>query len=148
MRRWRVHTQKERGYKPVADNTPEDTSTRMESFSNCLDRLSESLERTTKEQSVGFRAVKAIRDGEHVQLREMLHWECGGVKYRIRLKEPVDSSLITELGIPEHIYKAPEDSNKKGATLLELAAALGQTKCVEVLLDLGFQMSYSPIVKN
>ncbi len=120
----------------------------MESIYNCFDKLGESLDRTTKEQSIAYRAVRAIRDGEHAELREMLHWECSGVKYRIRLKEPVDPSLITELGIPEHIYKAAEDSDKHGATLLELAAALGHTKCVEVLLDLGFQMSYSPIVKK
>ena len=78
----------------------------------------------------------------------MLHWEFSGVKYKIKLKEPVDSAIIKELGIPEHIYKAPEDTDKHGATLLELAAALGQTRCVEVLLDLGFQMSYNPIVKK
>ena len=120
----------------------------MESIYDCFDKLGDTLDRTTKEQSVAFRAVRAIRDGEHLQLREMLHWECSGVKYKIKLKEPVDSSIIKELGIPEHIYKAPEDTDKQGATLLELAAALGQTKCVEVLLDLGFQMSYNPIVKK
>ena len=120
----------------------------MESIYNCFDKLGDSLDRTTKEQSVAYRAVRAIRDGEHTQLKEMLHWECSGVKYKIKLKEPVDTSIINELGIPEHIYKAPEDKDKHGATLLELAAALGQTKCVEVLLDLGFQMSYSPIVKK
>ena len=120
----------------------------MESIYNCFHKLGNSLEKTTKEQSVAYRAVKAIRDGEHIQLRKMLHWECSGVKYRICLKEPVDSEVISDLGIPEHIYKAPEDNNKHGATLLELAAALGQTKCVEVLLELGFQMSYNPIFKK
>ncbi len=105
------------------------------------------MERTTKQQSLGFRAVRAIRDGEHQALKRMLSWECGGVRYTVRLKEPIDSDLLSELLIPEHLYKTP-DEEKHGATLLEIAAVLGQTKCVEVLLDLGFQMSCSPIVKQ
>ena len=115
---------------------------------SCFERLGNSLENTTKQQSLGYRAVRAIRDSEHQQLRQMLCWECGGVRYKVRLKEPIDSVLLSELCIPEHLYKSPDDKNKTGATLLEVAAALGQTKCVEVLLDLGFQMSYNPIVKN
>ena len=78
----------------------------------------------------------------------MLCWECGGVQYKVRLKEPIDSDMLSELCIPEHLYKTPDDKDKTGATLLEVAAVLGHSKCVEVLLDLGFQMSYNPIVKS
>ena len=114
---------------------------------SCFERLGNSLENTTKQQSLGYRAVRAIRDGEHQQLRQMLSWECAGVRYKVCLKEPIETVLLSELCIPEHLYKAPDDKDKHGATLLEVAAVLGQTKCVEVLLDLGFQMSCNPIVK-
>ena len=115
---------------------------------SCFEKLGNSLEKKTKEQSLGYRAVRAIRDGEHQKLRQMLCWECGGVQYKVRLKEPIDSDMLSELCIPEHLYKTPDDKDKTGATLLEVAAVLGHSKCVEVLLDLGFQMSYNPIVKS
>ena len=115
---------------------------------NCFEKLGNSLEKRTKEQSLGYRAVRAIRDGEHQKLRQMLCWECGGVRYKVRLKEPIDSDMLSELCIPEHLYRTPDDKDKSGATLLEVAAVLGHSKCVEVLLDLGFQMSYNPIVKG
>ncbi len=119
----------------------------MAFITRCFQKLEDSLDNTTKKQSLGYRAVRAIRDGEHQMLRQMLSWECGGVRYKVKLKEPIDSDLLSELCIPEHLYKTPDEKDKPGATLLEVAAVLGQTKCVEVLLDLGFQMSYNPIVK-
>ena len=120
----------------------------MAAVFRCFEKLGNSLETTTKKHSLGYRAVRAIRDGEHQQLKQMLCWECGGVRYKVRLKEPIDSDMLSELCIPEHLYKTPDDKDKTGATLLEVAAVLGQNKCVEVLLDLGFQMSYNPIVKS
>ena len=120
----------------------------MESILNCFTKLGNSLDDAMKAQRIEYRVVRAIRDGEHQELSKILSWECRGIRYKVRIKEPIEPDIITDVGIPDHVYKGEDKNPLKGATMLELAAALGQTKCVEVLLDLGYQMSYRPIVKS